>query len=307
MKIIMKQSGQMLMALILIMSVALAIGLSIIQKSLVDISTATKVEESSRAFSAAEAGIEKALRGEPSGTVSFAESQSTADFSPSDLLPVVPGPADCTSGCGPQDGLEYPPLAKEEIAHFWLADPYNNIPKGQPLEDQPVEYYKQTSLEVYWGDKNLSTDKAAIEIKVIYYDLPTSSYKVNPYFYDPAGGLRASSTNFIDASTDCVNVSSIPTTEGPSRPFYCKVIISSLPSKLMLVRLRLLYNSNSQPVAVRATGTCGKDCSIPPQAKIFVSTGTSGEAQRIIKLFQIEKVVPPFFDFAIFSAGEINK
>ena len=57
----MNKKGQILLALILVMTVALAIGLSVIQKSLVDVSTSTKVEQSSMAFSAAEAGIERSL------------------------------------------------------------------------------------------------------------------------------------------------------------------------------------------------------------------------------------------------------
>ena len=41
-----------ILILVLVMTVALAIGISVIQRSLSDISTATKVEQSSRAFSA---------------------------------------------------------------------------------------------------------------------------------------------------------------------------------------------------------------------------------------------------------------
>ncbi len=44
------QKGQLILILILVMTVALSIGLSIVQKSLVDVSTSSKVEQSSRAF-----------------------------------------------------------------------------------------------------------------------------------------------------------------------------------------------------------------------------------------------------------------
>ena len=80
-----------------------------------------------------------------------------------------------------------------------------------------------------------------------------------------------------------------------------------LPSDLMLIRARLLYNTTSQPFAVQAVGTCGQACSIPPQAKIITSTGVTGETQRRVRVFQIQKVVPPYFDYAIFSAGDISK
>ena len=61
-----EQKGQVILILILVMTVGLAIGLSIVQKSLVDISTASKIEQSSRAYSAAEAGVERAF-GRPGG------------------------------------------------------------------------------------------------------------------------------------------------------------------------------------------------------------------------------------------------
>ena len=56
------ERGQIILVLVLVITVALAIGISVVQRSLSDISTSTKVEESSRAFSAAEAGIERALK-----------------------------------------------------------------------------------------------------------------------------------------------------------------------------------------------------------------------------------------------------
>ena len=76
----------------------------------------------------------------------------------------------------------------------------------------------------------------------------------------------------------------------------------------MLIRARLLYNyKSSQPFALQAVGICGKDCSIPPQVKKIVSIGVSGETQRKVKVFQVPKVVPPIFDYAIFSTGDIKK
>lgn len=301
---IMKQSGQIIMALILIMSVALAIGLSVIQKSLVDISTATKVEQSQRAFSAAEAGVEKALQGAGSTSLSL-ENFSAATVSDLPLLPFTATPGNF------QDGLEYPPMAKEEVAHVWLADPASNLPTC----DVGKTCYQQASLEIYWGDP-LAGDKAAIEAKIIYYDAVSSSYKVKAYYLDPeigrGNGFTTTANPQADVALSCPS-GLVTTTQGAGRSFTCKATVSTLPSGLMLVRMRLLYNSSSQGVAVRAAVACGAgagDCkpySLSPQARIIVSTGTSGETQRTLKLFQLIKVVPPFFDFVIFSAGEVNK
>lgn len=305
------------MILILVMTVALSIGLSVVQKSLVDVSTASKVEQSSRAFSAAEAGIEKALSSSASLNCtdqtdtdiceSFVNSSVIKEIDASGFIPAVPG--DASSGLDPQqNALEFPPLAKEDIAQVWLINPTSTA-------NPPTEFYMPSSktanrgIEIYWGSP--TAEKAALEVKIIYYN--GSAYTTAPYYFD-SDASRSSGNGFTNVSGDCsASLTPIDTTTGASRSFYCKRIInpSSTPafpsSGLMLVRMRLLYNSTSQPVAVRGYGTCGQACSLPPQARIVTSTGVSGETQRTIKVFQLDKVVPPFFDYAIFSAGDITK
>lgn len=276
------QKGQVILVLILVMTVALAIGISVIQRSLSDISTSSKIEQSSRAFSAAEAGIERTLAtGDTS--VLMLQNNSQAQTIDTQLIPAVPA-----SGTR-QDPLEFPPLAKEETAQGWLANP------DSPL-NPPAGFYKQNSLDIYWG--NSSTDRAALELTLIYYDSGGGLYRSQKWYLDNASATRNPANNFEQVTC----------TGGYSLAGYqCKKTISSLPTGLMLIRARLLYNTSSQPFAVQAVGTCGADCSLPPQARIIVSIGTAGTTQRKVKLFQINKVVPPYFDFAIFSTGAINK
>ncbi|MBI2018656.1 pilus assembly PilX N-terminal domain-containing protein [Candidatus Daviesbacteria bacterium] len=284
----MNEKGQIILTLILVMTVALAIGLSVVQKSLVDVSTSTKVEQSSRAFSAAEAGIEKKLRGDASCTetscVSFEETGSEATVLDSNLIPAVP-----SSGTR-QDPLEYPPLAKEDVAHVWLAD-YTST------ANPPQNAYVQTSLDIYWG--NSATDKAALELTLVYHN--GALYQSRKWYLDNPSATRGVANNF-DITAVCSGDHRVG-----SGIYQCKKTIDSLPAGLMLLRARLLYNTTSQPFAVQAVGTCGQDCSIPPQARNITSTGAAGESQRKVNLFQVNKVVPPYFDYAIFSAGEISK
>jgi len=258
--------------------VALAIGISVVQRSLSDISTSTKIEESSRAFSAAEAGIEQALSTSGNVNVTFTENQSSAKVTGGDLIPAVPEAVR-------QEALEFPPLSKEQTAHVWLAD-YNST------TNPPQVYYTQNTLDVYWG--NSASDKAALELTLVYYE--AGQYKSKKWYLDSAA--RSSLSNF--ESVTCTANYSL-------QGYQCKKTLDSLPSDMMMLTARLLYNTTSQPFAVQAVGTCGKDCSIPPQAKIFISIGTAGQTQRSIKLFQIAKVAPPYFDYGIFSVGEINK
>lgn len=279
-----RQAGQTVLILILVMTVALGIGISVVQRSLSDISTASKVEQSSRAFSAAEAGIEKYLNQSVSCTpdtckFQFSENSSEVKVEGGDLMPAIPA-----SGTR-QAALEYPPLSKEEVAHVWLAD-YTN------LSNPPPAAYTQNSLDIYWG--NSSTDPAALELTLVYSE--SNKYKIKKWYFDQI--KRDPLNNF--KKVNCTGKYSLA-------GYQCNEKIDALPSNLMLLRARLLYNTASQPFAVQAVNTCGKGCSIPPQAKILVSTGTAGGTQRKVRLFQIEKAVPPYLDYAIFSAGEINK
>lgn len=288
-----KEAGQVILILILVMTVGLGIGLSVVQKSLVDVSTASKVEQSSRAFSAAEAGVEKALRGDTSTDFTSTTSQIT-DIQGVALLPSIPGPNT------PQAALQLPLLYREDMAQVWLAD-YNST------SNPPPAVYKQPTLDIYWG--NSSTDKAALEITLIYHN--GTSYQSRKWFLD-SDSSRATTNKFEAVS--CPGTYLFGTTV-----FQCKKTLGNnaginnnplpvvSPNILMAIRIRLLYNSTPQPVAVQAVGCCGDGFNLPPQARLIISTGASGDTQRKISLFQLYKVVPPYFDYAIFSAGEINK
>ena len=309
----MKERGQVILLLILIMTVALAIGLSIVQKSLVDISTSSKVEQSSRAFSAAEAGVEKALQ----------NSNTNNNSSPDVLLdnnsiikPVKDTRFPQLNSVNQQDALEYPPIAKEDIAQVWLSDPAADLPlcrwpvSMSPSPAIPPVCYRKPGLDVYWGDPAAS-DKAALEVTLIYYgidaagDLP--KYRSHKWYLD---SVPNRGNGFEDAN--CFGNNQLKAN------YFCKKTLdltSFIPSltksnnELMLIRARLLYNNTSQPFAVQPPSnyTCGSDCSIPSQAREIISTGTSGDTQRKVKLFQEFNVVPSYFDYAIFSAGGITK
>src|SRR3982751_4984015 len=57
-----KSSGQALLMVLLSVGVVLTVALSVVARSITDVSTTTKDEESLRAFSAAEAGVEQVLK-----------------------------------------------------------------------------------------------------------------------------------------------------------------------------------------------------------------------------------------------------
>ena len=292
------QKGQIVIILLLVMVVALAIGLSTVGRSINEISTAAKTEQSSRAFSAAEAGIEKALSFVGGGGIGTTltirgltnQSQAQVDWNAS----------------LPKEGtaLEYPPFGKESFAQFWLADPSDLAP-----------YYNQNSFELYFGDPTQDYEaapdnKPAVEVNVIYKD--GSDYKSYRVFYD-SNPDRLSGNAFNGCTPSSLTAIETNDSGAANRSFYCKATINGYPTSgvtLILARIRLLYTNTSHPVALQPTGSCSGGstaCSIPPQAKIFTSTGTSGDTQRTIQVFQQKSVAPYLFDYALFASGELSK
>lgn len=277
--------GQILLILILVITVALAIGLSVIQKSLFDISNSTKLDQSAGAFSAAEAGLEKALQtGSGIGSPISIGSGTTLTGVQKNDVPYF------------QQALEYPPIAKEELAQVWLSNPSD---LSNP--------YQGSTLTIYWGNAQTPTSNAdtpAIEITVVYQDA-SGGYLSGKYFYD-SNSARGNGFTIPD---NCLSPQTVTSLSSTPKTFMCKQIIdvSSAKltglSKLILLRARLLYSGVSHSFAVEPVS----GNSLPIQASLYTSTGTSGDTQRRIQVFDLDKVVPAYFDYAIFSLGEINK
>lgn len=295
-----EQKGQALIILLLIMLVTLTIGLAVTQRSLSDLSSSNKVDQSTRAFSAAEAGIEKALQSGSSTVISSGElqDQATANVKISDLLPLA------------HQALEYPPIGKDTVAQFWLADPTSLA----------TVYPGNTPINIYFGNRYDSSpqnpDIPAIEVNLI--SKSGGNYVSTKYFYDPVTSRQASdnftcnssfppacaATPSCQGATHDVNTSNSPNkSSGPDRHFWCMITINT-PASPIMIRARILYSNTDQPIAVEPVGSSN---SLPPQARIYTSIGTAGQTLKKIQVFKMQYVVPAYFDFAIFSAGDITK
>ncbi len=304
------QKGQTIIILLLVVVIALGIGLTVVGRSITEISTSTKTEESTRAFAAAEAGIERALSrnsgiGQGSaGNLSLGSSdltnQSSADVSWNPLLPDT------------SLALEYPPFGKESFAQVWLADPIHST------NGYPNASYNQNNFDIYFGkidDTYYAANpdqKPAIEVVVVYRD--GNNFNSISNFYDSYSGTNPSSRNNSFSGCAALKPASIVTNQNSNsgRIFYCQVHITGFPYNVganqypVMARIRVLYSNISHPVALQPTG----GSSLPRQVAIFTSTGESGGAQktiRTIQVFQQKSVMPNLFNYALFSAGALNK
>lgn len=297
------QQGQIVIIALLVMVVVLAVGLSVVGRSISEISTSTKVEDSTRAFSAAEAGIEKVLQMDPgtSGNVGVGgftnQAQASVDWNAG--LPDI-GKA-----------LEYPLFGKESYAQFWLTNPATMPSSG---------YYKQNSFSMYFGvPKDYSgneDEKPGIEVKIITKN--NSGYSITRRLFDSASPARVTTGDFLycedgGASPTGILIPSLAS----GRLYYCKVTVRNYcriggdvcDSSVypVMARVRILYSNAAQPVALQPVGTCGQNCSLPPQAKVFTSVGSVGDLQRTVQVFQQKSVMPHLFDYVLFAASEVDK
>lgn len=284
------QSGQVIIILLLTMLVALAIGLTVTQRSLSDVATSNQTEQSSRAFSAAEAGLEQAISlTSPGSSVSVGNlgNEASANVAVNPNLPIG------------NEGIEYPPIGKETVAQVWLARPEDITAPAYNFSTGPLNLYFGTSTETN------PDEIPAIEVSIIMWNATTNVYTTVKRFYDPISSRR-SSNNFTDPG--CGGPSMTDTIYGTNRSFRCRVNMEMGPivpagNKPILLRTRFLYTTKKHPVVVQAQ----PPRVLPPQVSLYSSTGIAGQSQRTVTLFRLKYVVPQFFDFAIFSSAEINK
>ncbi len=294
------QSGQVVIILLMLMLVALSVGLAVTQKSITDVTTSTQTEQSSRAFSAAEAGIEKALTGGAiTGTAYPLGNDATAKVDSSALLPVPGG--------GVYEAIEYPPIGRETTAQFWLIDP-------AAANMGSAAVYGGTSFDLYFGNPGITTDQPAIEIKVVMVD--NGVYKTQVNYYDSITRITANNFSTVPASCrSTVNERLNSTILGSNRDFLCKTnvpikipgtstdCINGANCKVMFIRARFLYSEENQKLAIAPVG----NYDFPPQIQIYNATGISGQSEKQIQAFKVKDIVPAWFDFAVFSVNEIRK
>lgn len=265
------QGGQALLIVILAMVVALTVGLSVVSRSITTVRISTAEEESQRAFSAAEAGIEEALK---SG-LSVAEQTlpNNTKYSANIITP-----ASTTEFLVPSPSL------KDEAVQIWLS----NYP------DYSGWYSANNTIAIGWGNKgDTCPNVAALEIIIIYGT--TTNPSVARFPVDPCGVTRGN--NFINSGLEGdIRIS--------GKDFEYSHSIINFGSRFQNVKfMRIIPLYNSTVMGIKA------DSSLPLQGKEIESTGkvSSGgqEIVRKIKVFQAYPSLPSIFDHAIFSGTSL--
>lgn len=287
-----------MLIVLLVMAVVLIITLSVASRSITDISLSRKEEDSARAFSAAEAGIERTL----ASGVAIAEPQDVGANSKvqTTITAIV------TSGKDFQIPFL---LSSGETAPIWFVS-HNS---GALICDNSSNLcYTGKTLKLCWGEEGTSAsdvETPAIELTVVYTtDDDYSSAKVARAVFDPYTA-RPNSNNFTKGSVGTCSISN------ENYAFSQNINLQDLGVTIrpnqqsnkgpQMARVRLIYNTvRAHPVGIGLTD----DAVLPRQGDVIESTGTVGVITRRIQVFKLFPDLPPIFDYAIFAGtGGLTK
>ena len=259
--------GQVLLITVLVLSIAITIALSLIGRGITDVSMSRNVEESARAFSAAEAGIEEALKGN-----FITEAR--------EYTPGVKYQSSSTIIGGTTGEYTLPVTNIGEVASVWLVDHLATNAINEAV------YYQGTSLNVCWTPPSVGMPIPAVQVDV-YYRL-AGVYRVARYAYDPDRASRPSNnfSGITEVGGACGSVTGVYRQSVP--------MPGGIP---LLVRIRPFYGQTRITIA-----PVGTDIPLPKQGVEITSTGTTdgGVTRKIV----VKRQYPwpaSVFDYGVYS------
>lgn len=267
------QRGQVVLVILLVMSVILVVGLSVVSRSITDVKLSQQSQESARALWVAQAGLEQAIR-------TNAGIGSTYDEGLSVNYSVV------KNDIGGTSQFVFPDkIGAGESVTFWFLP--RNETTGQLITSP---YTGPSSFVVGWGNSETS----AIEITIFYNS--GGVFKTQRHVYGPSV-YNGTPTNFSNS-------------QGPitiaGTNFMSKTATITLPAGTpYFMQLKPLLNNLPQSVGVM-TADAGKV--FPKQGSCFISTAAIPESgvTRKLEQCQLWPTVPSIFNYLLFSKGSIG-
>lgn len=249
------QAGQALLIVVLVMVVALTVGLSIASKSITSFRNSTEQASSQKALSAAEAGIEQALK----SNTSIPITTISQDTRYSTNVSTVQGTTFLLNGSNP--------ILQSSGIDLWLT-----VYSSDSAQLYQSPYYPSSgSFTVYWGDASGGCNNAALEVVVIAGT--KTSPLISRYAFDPCQ-TRQGSNHFASPGGQA-------TVAG--RTFYYQATIPVGDGGVaggggLIARVIPLYMS-------AIMGVNGTN-SFPSQGSVINAVGSSGTTERRVNVFQ---------------------
>lgn len=291
------QKGQALVLVLLSLAVVLTLVLFILSRSITDIAVSSKNEEAVRAFSAAEAGIEKALV-IGAGTDSTVIGNATYKSSVSSYAE------------GTRDFVYPIEMSSGDVVTTWFV---NHDDMGAPICDAEHPCFTGNKFKVCWGKPGTLSAVAstpAVEIIVFYETTPgnIATTRIARSAFDPfAGRTPANSFSAIDAGTCIIG--------GVAHQFQKTIQFSDLgipagsynaSGGLQFAKIRMFYNTNTTQNIATTVNFAGNS-TLPSQGQSIAATGTAGESNRKIDVFQGWPEAQSVFDGAVYSSTGLTK
>lgn len=288
-------SGQALLLVLLSMSVVLTIVLSILARSTLDIGISSRSEESVRAFSAAEAGIEQALVAGP--LIGSLDNNATFNASVTGF------------SSGVSEFVLPSNLYSGESTTVWFVS--HNGDGSLTCADGAC--FTGDQIQVCWGKEGTSAGLSltpAIEVSIIYLTSAGdySTAQIAREVSDPNSDRRGSNSfSSPDGGTCQVNGQNFAFKKtidfGNGGLKILPAAVYKQPNGLQLARISLLYNTDmGHPVSI--IGPSGS--LFPVQGSVIDSSGSSGSSTRRVEVTRGFRELPGIFENAAISGGGIS-
>ncbi len=264
------EEGQILLIVVLVMTIALTIGLSVATRTITNIRTATEQENSERAFSAAEAGIEQALQ---------SNNVTSGSFS---------------------NNAQYQTTISTVVGQSFLLRNGAVIPKDDPVDVWFSTYPTYANpwtgtVTIYWGSSSdvcnsVEATNTMPALEIVLISGTKAAPKSTHYPVDPCN-TRVANNHFEQ-------IGNAGGTVGGQNFAYRKNI--AVTSGL-LMRIIPLYASTK--MAITGCDPAGNNCTnLPAQGTVITAVGTSDTTQRkIVGVRENPKLPVQLFPFVIFS------
>lgn len=271
------QSGQIALISLLVLTIATTVGLSLIARTTTDISVTRNIEESTRAFSAAEAGIEETLK---SGIASSGQIDPALGVSYTVTIANISGSA--------TNPFVFPQKTVNETTEtVWLVA--HNA--DGTINESPT--YTAGSIDVCWSSESTTP---ALVVSVLYKKFG-GSYSMAKIAFDPDGS-RANNFSAPTQSTGGCGAATLTTYK--STITFSDVGITPAVDTLIALRIRPVYSGT------RIAITPAQD--LPVQGNTIESVGKAGgDIHRKIVVYQQYRSAASIFDYAVYSEGSFSR
>ncbi len=299
------KSGQILILVLLVVVVALAIGLSVASRNLTNLKTSTQAEQSQRAFSAAEGGVEDTLS-RLNTVANVINTNSVAGGCSRDTIDTTNSTANCpiTNSSSGVSGTVQVKAARTlqktvetgDVAQINLATTGNGTP-----------------FSVNWGqDQDSSsncpgTNCETASVEFLFVCQGSCSLTVNngTPIASVGSGTYSQIRLAFGNNTHPGNETSISNCSSGATPYHCTVSFTLGAGAFQLLRMKPFWNKASMQV----TGTGGPFSPLPVQTYQITSTATTdtGVSRKVQVSRDALPQLPAVFDYVLYSGQDIVK